>query len=203
MVVQGLGNVGYYAAKFLTEAGRQAGRPRRVRGRDPRPQGARPREGHGAPQGDRLDPGLPRRHRTCRPIDALELECDILVPAALENQITDENAPRIRAKIIAEGANGPTTAEAGEQLYARGVMIIPDMYLNAGGVTVSYFEWLKNLSHVRFGRMEKRFEERAYRQAARGDARRMTGKGFSNEEIDGSPPAPRKRTWSTRGSKRR
>ena len=91
--------------------------------------------------------------------DALELECDILIPAALENVINGENAPRVKAKIIGEAANGPCTPEADEVFIKKGVLVVPDMYLNAGGVTVSYFEWLKNLSHVRYGRMEKRFTE--------------------------------------------
>lgn len=92
----------------------------------------------------------------------LEFECDILVPAALENQITMENAHKIKAKIIAEAANGPTTSEAEKVLIKAGKIVIPDLYLNAGGVTVSYFEWLKNLSHMRFGRMEKRFNQSTY-----------------------------------------
>lgn len=90
------------------------------------------------------------------------IDCDILIPAALENQITIHNADKIKARIIAEAANGPITAEAEEILLQKGLIIIPDMYLNAGGVTVSYFEWLKNLSHMRFGRMEKRFNENTY-----------------------------------------
>lgn len=94
----------------------------------------------------------------------VEFECDILVPAALENQIRADNAMDVKAKIIAEAANGPVTAGGAQILTGRGIIVIPDIYLNAGGVTVSYFEWLKNLSHMRFGRLEKRFDERAYRR---------------------------------------
>jgi glutamate dehydrogenase (NAD(P)+) len=91
-----------------------------------------------------------------RPTDCLELECDILVPAALENQLTVENAPRIKAPLIAEAANSPTTTEADAFLRQRGKILLPDIFANAGGVTVSYFEWAKNLSHMRYGLMEKR-----------------------------------------------
>jgi len=105
--------------------------------------------------------GFPGATDIANTLEALELECDILVPAALESQITMENAPRVKAKIIGEAANGPLTADAAEYLEKRGALIIPDVYLNAGGVTVSYFEWLKNLSHVRFGRMQKQFDQTA------------------------------------------
>ena len=111
----------------------------------------------------------------------LEFDCDILVPAALENQITEENAPRIKAKIIAEAANGPVTFGAAEILRERGVIIIPDVYLNAGGVTVSYFEWLKNLSHMRFGRMDKRFTEKTNKAMVE-MVERLTGKSITEKE---------------------
>ena len=113
----------------------------------------------------------------------LEFECDILVPAALENQITLENAHRIKAKIIAEAANGPITAAAEEVLLKAGKLIIPDVYLNAGGVTVSYFEWLKNLSHMRFGRMEKRFQQNQF-DGILAKVEEMTGKTVSHRDRD-------------------
>jgi len=163
VVVQGLGNVGYHAARHLVAGGATL-------------VGLAEREGAVAnPDGLDLEAITAHRQRTGsilgfpgatdidRSIEALELDCEILVPAALENQITAENAGRIKAKIIGEAANGPTTADADAILLERGVRVLPDLYLNAGGVTVSYFEWLKNLSHVRFGRMEKRFDEAAHR----------------------------------------
>ncbi len=161
-VVQGLGNVGFHAAKFFTEGGAKLVGVCEYEGSIYDPKGIDLVElmVHRAEKGSILGfPGamdLPNREA------GLELECDLLIPAALENQITSENAPRIKAKIIVEAANGPVTAGAEAILEQKGVMVVPDLYINAGGVTVSYFEWLKNLSRVRFGRIEKRFEQAAY-----------------------------------------
>lgn len=159
VVVQGLGNVGYHAAKFLEEAGAVLVGLAEYEGAVHAPRGLNLEKvmAHRRQTGSLL--GFPGAESLGSSAAALELPCDILVPAALENQITRENAPRVQAKIVAEAANGPTTSEGEAILRARGVLILPDIYLNAGGVTVSYFEWLKNLSHVRFGRMEKRFDE--------------------------------------------
>ncbi len=112
----------------------------------------------------------------------LEQPCDILVPAALESVITADNVDNIKAKIIAEAANGPITAPAQEKLLAKGTIIIPDVYLNAGGVTVSYFEWLKNLSHMRFGRMEKRFNQNQLTQVIH-LVEELTGRNVNDREF--------------------
>ena len=93
------------------------------------------------------------------PSKVLELECDVLIPAALENVIHMQNVKNVKAKVIFEAANGPVNYDADEYLYDQGVAIVPDIYVNAGGVVVSYFEWIKNLSHIRFGRLEKRYQE--------------------------------------------
>jgi glutamate dehydrogenase (NAD(P)+) len=163
IVVQGLGNVGYHAAKFLAEGGAVIVGLAEMEGAIANPNGLDLESvmRHRAATGKIT--GFPGAADLRDSVDALELECDVLVPAALENVISADNAPRIKARIIAEGANGPTTSDAEVILRQRGITVIPDMYLNAGGVTVSYFEWLKNLSHVRFGRMEKRFEEMSNR----------------------------------------
>jgi len=159
VVVQGLGNVGYHTAKFFQEAGalivglsEYEGAIWCSAGLDV-DQIVKHRESTGSIL------NYPGTNNFENNLDALEMECDILIPAALEDVIDGENAPRVKAKIIGEAANGPLTPEADEEFIRRGVLVIPDMYLNAGGVTVSYFEWLKNLSHVRYGRMEKRFDE--------------------------------------------
>ncbi|HSE83070.1 MAG TPA: Glu/Leu/Phe/Val dehydrogenase [Thermodesulfobacteriota bacterium] len=180
IVVQGLGNVGYHSAKFLQKGGAVI---------------VGLAEYEGAiynPKGLDVDKVILHRRENKSILDfhgainipitsqALELECDILVPAALENQITMENVYRIKAKIIGEAANGPVTSDASEILSRNGVMIIPDTYLNAGGVTVSYFEWLKNLSHVRFGRMDKRFEQTINTRILHA-VEGLTGKNFTKE----------------------
>ena len=191
MVVQGLGNVGYYTSKISTEEGgvKLIG-VAEFEGSIHKEDGINVEElmKHRKETGSIMDfPGatnLPNR------ASALELECDILVPAALERQITAENAPRIKAKIVAEAANGPVTPGGEDILLEKGVMIIPDMYINAGGVTVSYFEWLKNLSHMRFGRMEKRFDSNSYEQLV-SLVEQMTGKKVGNS---------RERALLTRGA---
>ncbi|HXF48596.1 MAG TPA: Glu/Leu/Phe/Val dehydrogenase [Verrucomicrobiae bacterium] len=181
VVVQGLGNVGYHVAKFCQEGGCRIIALAEYEGAIHSPQGLDVEAvvKHRRETGGVLN--FPGAKNVTPSALALELECDILVPAALENQITEANAPKIKAKIIAEGANGPTTAAAEEVLLKKGILVLPDMYLNAGGVTVSYFEWLKNLSHVRFGRMGKRFEERAF-DSLLGAIEKTTGKKFTEAE---------------------
>ncbi|MBR9922862.1 MAG: Glu/Leu/Phe/Val dehydrogenase [Bacteroidetes bacterium] len=166
MVIQGLGNVGSYTAKISQDEGDAiiVG-VSEVEGAIYKESGIdiyellKFREETGSILGF---PGAKNFEKQDRN-KVMEFECDILVPAALENQITRENASRIKAKIIAEAANGPTTFEGEQILLKNGKLLIPDLYLNAGGVTVSYFEWLKNLSHMRFGRMEKRFNQNTFR----------------------------------------
>lgn len=159
VVVQGLGNVGYHSAKFFREGGAKVVALAEYEGAIFNADGLNEDEvfQHRKKTGSILN--FPGATNLAKNTDALELECDILIPAALENVINGENAPRVKAKIVGEAANGPCTPEADEEFARRGILCVPDMYLNAGGVTVSYFEWLKNLSHVRYGRLEKRFAE--------------------------------------------
>jgi glutamate dehydrogenase (NAD(P)+) len=159
-VVQGLGNVGYHAAKFLSED--DGVKITAIIERD----GALILDSGLEVEAVRAHmvatgglKGFPGAEYLAEGASALEKECDILIPAAMEGVIHQGNAARIKAPLIIEAANGPITFGADEILRQKGVVIIPDMYANAGGVTVSYFEWVKNLSHIRFGRMQRRAEE--------------------------------------------
>ncbi len=160
IVIQGLGNVGYHAAKYLSEEDgakiiaiiqrdgvvvNEAG----LNVHDVRQHLAETGGVKGFPGGSYSPQGE----------QALEMDCDILIPAALESQIHADNAMRIKAKLVAEAANGPVTYQADEILRERGITILPDIFVNAGGVTVSYFEWTRNLSHMRFGRLQRRLDE--------------------------------------------
>jgi glutamate dehydrogenase (NAD(P)+) len=181
VVVQGLGNVGYHTAKFFQDAGSKIIGLAEY-------EGAIYNE-----DGLDVDDVFHHRRKTgtilnfssaknfTKNTDALEMDCDILIPAALENVIDDENAPKVKAKLIGEAANGPLTPEADEVFAQKGTLVVPDMYLNAGGVTVSYFEWLKNLSHVRYGRMEKRFTENMNAHII-GQIEALSGKKIDVEE---------------------
>ena len=167
IVVQGLGNVGSYTSTICQdEGGAKIVGISEVEGAIYNPKGMDIhkilafRKETGSIIGF---PGATKEYKQKNRKKVMEFACDILIPAALENQITKDNAAKVKAKIVAEAANGPVTSDAADILTKKGIIVIPDFYLNAGGVTVSYFEWLKNLSHVRFGRMDKRFNERTYK----------------------------------------
>ena len=189
VVVQGLGNVGYHAAKFCREQGARVVAFAELEGAILDPGGLA--EDAVAEYRTRTGSilGYPGATSMSRSADALELDCDVLIPAAFENQLTGDNAPRIKAKIVIEGANGPTTPEAHEILRKKGTLVIPDLYANAGGVVVSYFEWLKNLSHVRFGRLGRRHQASADLRRLRA-IEQATGKTFTDAERAALAEAP-------------
>lgn len=158
VIVQGFGNVGYHAAQTLQETGAIITGIAEYEGALFNPDGLNVEDVKKYQKEHNTIRNYPKATFVEHSNELMEYECDILIPAALENQITVLNAPMIKARLIGEGANGPITPEASKILAKKGVLIVPDVYLNAGGVTVSYFEWLKNLSNVRFGRMESRFD---------------------------------------------
>ena len=188
IVVQGLGNVGYHAALFLSEEDNakiitvieRGGVVRNGDGIDIK--ALKTHMQSGAPL-DEFEGG-----EVSQDTNALQDKCDILIPAALESVITLDNAYSIKAKLIIEAANGPVTAKADKILRDRGITIIPDMFANAGGVTVSYFEWVKNINQIRFGRLQRRYEEG--RSSALIDALEKQGMTFSgsfkSEFLDGA-----------------
>lgn len=181
VIVQGLGNVGYHAAKFFRQGGAKVIAIAEFEGAIYKEDGLNEDEVFQHRKKESTILNFPGATNILQSGEALELDCDILVPAALENVINGENAPRIKAKVIGEAANGPLTPEADEVFIKKNVLVVPDMYLNAGGVTVSYFEWLKNLSHVRYGRMEKRFTENL-NNAVLGQIEKLTGKQVADRE---------------------
>jgi glutamate dehydrogenase (NAD(P)+) len=166
-VVQGLGHVGYSAARLLVQAGAKLIAVAEHDASIANEEGIDVERLHEFFSAHGGIAGFPDAHPITPKERALTLECDILIAAALENQIHEGNVADVRARIVAEAANGPVTHDASAQLNDQGTMVLPDILVNAGGVTVSYFEWLKNLSHVRFGRMERRFDEAAGRRIVR------------------------------------
>lgn len=193
MVIQGLGNVGSFTGKISQDEGGVV-----IIGIGEAEGGIYKPDGIDIHEAIRIRketgsilnyPGAQQYFSKSEREKILEVPCDILVPAALESVITKENADRIQAKVIAEAANGPISAPGAAILIQKKVLIIPDMYLNAGGVTVSYFEWLKNLSHTRFGRMEKRFNQNQFERLVE-----------LVEETTGKPINPKERALIARGA---
>jgi glutamate dehydrogenase (NAD(P)+) len=161
IVVQGFGNVGYHLSKFLfQDDGCKIIAIADSKGILINENGIAVEEAHCYKEENKtLDGFSGGRYETGNPIRVLEMECDILIPAAVEGQISIGNVDRIKTKLVVEAANGPTTFAADGVLNKRGITVIPDAYANAGGVIVSYFEWIRNLSHIRFGRMQRRYDE--------------------------------------------
>ena len=182
VVIQGLGNVGSYTGIICTqEGGMKVIAVSEIEGTIVNEKGidiaklVKYRKSKGSII------GFPGTKKMKDRDDWVGIDCDVLIPAALESQINKTNVKQVKARVIAEAANGPVTAQAAKVLLKKGVIILPDMFANAGGVTVSYFEWLKNLSHIRFGRMEKRFDERSYTNLVN-KVEVLTGKTISKKE---------------------
>ena len=190
IVIQGLGNVGSYTGSISIKEGKAlVVGVSEIEGTIYNPKGIDIDKLLKYRKSKKTIIGFPGTKKLKDRDDWVGIDCDILIPAALESQITKDNAKQIKAKIIAEAANGPVTAAAEKILLKAKKIIVPDMYINAGGVTVSYFEWLKNLSHVRYGRIEKRFDQAAYTNIVE-LVENLTGKTISDK----------RKTFITRGA---
>lgn len=175
VAIQGFGNAGSFAAKLLHRDGARIIALSDSRGGVINPRGIDPVKAFEYKKKTRALEGL-KGTSTLTNAELLELKCDILIPAALENQITSDNAPRVKAKIVGEAANGPTTPGADKILFKRGIMVLPDILANAGGVTVSYFEWVQNLQGFFWDEKEvDKILEKRMKQAFR-DVRETAGK---------------------------
>jgi glutamate dehydrogenase (NAD(P)+) len=188
VIVQGLGNVGYHSAQFFAANGAKIVGIAERDGGLYDPDGLNVEDIHKYIVSNRENrtglvvKGYPRAKKFfANANEVLEAECDVLIPAALEGTINKGNAHKIQAKVIGEGANGPVTPAAAEHLEKQGVIIVPDLFCNAGGVTVSYFEWLKNLGHVQFGKLTKTAEETGKRELLNA-VQRLTQRDFTKEE---------------------
>ncbi len=182
MVIQGMGNVGSYAGLISEEEGgvKIIGLSE-IEGTIYKADGISMKEALEFRKQNGTILGFPGSTTLPDRGDWVAIECDILLPSALESVITIDNAHRVKAKVIGEAANGPITANAEEVLLDNNIVIIPDMFINAGGVTVSYFEWLKNLSHMRFGRIDKRFNQNTYSNLV-SLVEKLTGKTIDERE---------------------
>ncbi len=182
VIVQGVGKVGRHAARTAVEAGAVVVGLSASDGAVYRPDGLDPEAvlAHRREAGT-LD-GIPGARFLANPAELLEEDCDVLVPAALEHAVTEKNASRIRARVIAEAANGPIAAGADRILREAGCLVVPDIVANAGGVIVSYFEFIKNLSHVSFERMTRRYQQVANERLVR-VLERLAGRAPSQDDV--------------------
>ena len=181
IIIQGLGKVGYHAALSLQNAGALIVGIAEINTGlyDEKGIDVQALAKHRNENGSIL--GFPQGEKIASPMSLLEYDCDVLIPAALENQITEKNANRIKAKVVAEAANAPTHPSGDKILNERGVLVIPDIFLNAGGVTVSYFEWLKNLAHMSLDRLTHRYEEETNKRVI-GIVENLTGRTLNKDE---------------------